>query len=52
MRIHRDTIVQVDRVRGMHRWQGGRFRLELAGGVVRPIGRSYQAQVERRLGRL
>jgi two-component system LytT family response regulator len=52
LRIHRDTLVQVDRIRGMHRWQGGQYRLELIGGVVRPVGRSYQAQVERRLGKI
>jgi two-component system LytT family response regulator len=52
LRIHRETIVNVARISGMHAWRGGQYRLELARGVVRPIGRSYLAAVLERLGKL
>jgi two-component system LytT family response regulator len=52
VRIHRDTIVQISRVRGLHRWHGGQFRVVLDPGVQRPVGRRYQAGLERRLGKL
>jgi two-component system LytT family response regulator len=52
LRIHRDTIVQVARIQGLHRWHGGQFRVVLGKDVERPVGRSYQARVEERLGKL
>jgi two-component system LytT family response regulator len=52
LRIHRDTIVQVARIQGLHRWHGGQFRVVLGNDVERPVGRSYQARVEERLGKL
>jgi two-component system LytT family response regulator len=52
LRIHRDTIVQVGRIQGLHRWHGGQFRVVLGPDVERPVGRSYQARVEERLGKL
>jgi two-component system, LytTR family, response regulator len=50
-RVHRDTIVQLDRVCTLHRFPGGQYRLVLRDGTERPVGRSYQAQLESRLGR-
>jgi two-component system, LytTR family, response regulator len=52
LRVHRETIVQVDRILGMHPSGNGQYRLELEGGVVRPVGRTYLARVEQRLGKL
>ena len=52
LRIHRETIVPVDRIVGMHHWHTGQYRLELEGGLVRPIGRTYLARVEQRLGKV
>jgi two-component system, LytTR family, response regulator len=51
MRVHRDTIVQLDRVRTLHRYPGGQYRLILRDGTERPVGRSFQARLEERLGR-
>jgi two-component system LytT family response regulator len=52
LRIHRETIVQVDRIAGMHHLGNGQYRLQLEGGLVRPIGRTYLPRVEERLGKL
>jgi two-component system LytT family response regulator len=52
LRVHRDTIVQVSRIHSLHRWHGGQFRVVLGEGVERPVGRSYQARLEQRLGKL
>jgi two-component system, LytTR family, response regulator len=52
VRIHRDTIVHIDRVRDIHRWQGGQYRVVLADGTERPIGRNYQARLEEKLGKV
>jgi two-component system LytT family response regulator len=52
LRIHRDTIVHLDRIRGIRRWRGRQDRVLLDHGVERPIGRSHQDALERRLGKL
>jgi two-component system LytT family response regulator len=52
VRIHRDTIVQVDRIRHIERWPGRQYRVVLADGTERPVGRHYQLRLEERLGKL
>jgi two-component system LytT family response regulator len=52
LRIHRDTIVQVDRIHHIQRWPGGQYRVVLSDGTERPLGKSYQPRVEQRLGKL
>jgi two-component system, LytTR family, response regulator len=52
LRIHRDTIVHVDRVSRVQHWGRGQRRLVLDDGTVRPIGRTYLARVEARFGKL
>jgi two-component system LytT family response regulator len=51
LRIHRDTLVHVDRIRSVERF-GGQYRVVLEGGAERPIARRYQARLEARLGKL
>jgi two-component system LytT family response regulator len=52
LRIHRDTVVNLDRVSGFHRWLGGQYRAVLRDGTTRPIGRRYRAILEARVGKL
>jgi two-component system, LytTR family, response regulator len=52
LRIHRDTIVHVDRVRRVQHWGRGQRRIVLDDETVRPVGRTYLARVEERFGRL
>lgn len=53
VRIHRDTLVHLDHVRGIQRWPGGGgYRVVLADGTERPIARRYQPRLEARLGKL
>lgn len=50
LRIHRSTIVNLDRVRAVHGGDHGDYALELEGGVRRRVGRSYRDVVLDRLG--
>ncbi len=50
MRIHRSTIVQLDRVDTLLRGSGGDYELQLAGGTRLRVSRSRREEVERRLG--
>jgi two-component system LytT family response regulator len=52
VRVHRDTIVQVERIRSVQRWPGGQYRVVLADGAERPIARRFQSRLEARLGKL
>jgi two-component system LytT family response regulator len=52
LRIHRDTIVHVDRVRRVQHWGRGQRRIVLDDETVRPVGRTYLARVEARFGKL
>jgi two-component system LytT family response regulator len=52
VRIHRDTVINLDRVRSFHRWLGGQYRAVLHDGTARPIGRRFRAALEARLGKL
>jgi two-component system, LytTR family, response regulator len=50
LRIHRETIVQVDRIRRLQRLPGALYQVVLRDGTERPVGRSFQAVLEARLG--
>ncbi|HYC71954.1 MAG TPA: LytTR family DNA-binding domain-containing protein [Opitutaceae bacterium] len=48
-RVHRSYLVRVSAVRRVHISPGGRYRAELAGGALLPIGRSRYAALRDRL---
>jgi len=50
MRIHRSTIVQLDRVDTLLRGAGGDYELQLKDGTRLRVSRSRREEVERRLG--
>jgi two-component system, LytTR family, response regulator len=50
MRIHRSTIVQLDRVDTLLRGSGGDYELQLKNGTRLRVSRSRREDVERRLG--
>jgi two-component system, LytTR family, response regulator len=50
LRIHRSTIVQIDRVRGLHADVHGEYDVILEHGVRLRVGRSYRDAVLARLG--
>lgn len=47
IRIHRQTIVNVDRIRNMRPWARGDLRLTLAGGTELNVSRRYKDRFER-----
>jgi two-component system LytT family response regulator len=49
-RIHRSTIVRLDRVRGLKLNESGDYDLELRDGTLLRISRSYRAELQSRLG--
>ena len=50
MRVHRSTIVRLDRVELLLRREGSEYEVQLAGGVRLRVGRSRREALERRLG--
>jgi two-component system LytT family response regulator len=50
VRIHRSTIVAVDRVVSLLRGAGGDLEVKLGSGARLPVARSRRDEVERRLG--
>jgi len=50
MRIHRSTIVQLDRIDTLLRGSGGDYELQLKDGTRLRVSRSRREEVERRLG--
>ena len=51
IRIHRSTIVNLDRVREIRAMPKGALLVVLAGGQRLPLSRKYRAALERRVGR-
>jgi two-component system, LytTR family, response regulator len=49
-RIHRSTIVNLDRVQGLKLNQDGEYDVQLAGGEHLRLSRSYRRQLQSRLG--
>lgn len=49
-RIHRSSIVRLDRVEMLLRGAGGNYRVQLHGGVRLRVSRSKMAELEERLG--
>jgi two-component system LytT family response regulator len=49
-RIHRSTIVQLDRVRGLKLNEGGEYDVVLNNGTRLRLSRRYRAQLQSRLG--
>jgi two-component system LytT family response regulator len=52
LRVHRETLVNVEFVSKLHHWSKGQYRIVLDDGTTRPIGRSYLRRVEQRFGRV
>ena len=50
LRIHRSTIVNLERVRAVHGGEHGDYEVELDGGLRRRVGRSYRDEVLEQLG--
>lgn len=50
LRIHRSTIVRLDRVQGIESGEHGDYRLLMAGGEELRVGRGYRDAVLERLG--
>jgi two-component system LytT family response regulator len=50
-RIHRSTIVNLNRVREMQQWFSGDYLVQLDTGVELRMSRNYREAVERQLGR-
>lgn len=50
MRVHRSTIVRLDRIELLLRREGSEYEVQLAGGVRLRVGRSRREALERRLG--
>lgn len=50
MRVHRSTIVRLDRVESLLQGEGSEYEVQLAGGVRLRVGRSRREALERRLG--
>ena len=51
LRIHRSTIVNLDRVKEMHPWFSGEYVVLLNDGTQLRLSRGYRAKMEERLGR-
>ncbi|MEX2584267.1 MAG: LytTR family DNA-binding domain-containing protein [Gemmatimonadota bacterium] len=51
-RIHRSSLVRLDRVEVLLRGRGGDYRVQLKSGVKLRVGRSRRGELEERLGRL
>ena len=49
-RIHRSTIVRLDRVRGLKLNESGEYDVELRDGTLLRISRSYRGELQERLG--
>lgn len=47
VRIHRDTIVQLNFVRQLHRYPSGQYRVVLCDGTERPVGRRHLGRLGR-----
>jgi len=52
VRIHRSTIVNLDRVAHLEPWFHGDYVVKLADGTSLTLSRTYREKVEERLGRL
>jgi two-component system LytT family response regulator len=50
-RIHRSTIVNLNRVREMQQWFSGDYLVQLDTGAQLRLSRNYREAVERQLGR-
>jgi two-component system LytT family response regulator len=51
VRIHRSTIVNLDRVKELHPWFSGEFAVLLHDGTQLRLSRGYRGRLEERLGR-
>jgi two-component system LytT family response regulator len=49
-RIHRSTIVRLDRVRGLKLNEGGEYDVQLRDGTLLRLSRSYRSQLQSRVG--
>ena len=49
-RIHRSTIVNVERIRLLRHWFGGDYQVVLRDGTVLKLSRSYRDRLDARLG--
>jgi two-component system, LytTR family, response regulator len=49
-RIHRSTIVNLDRVRGLKLGEDGEYEVQLENGTSLPLSRRYRKQLQARLG--
>jgi two-component system LytT family response regulator len=50
LRIHRSTIVRVDRIESLHKAAGGDYSIKLKSGVELDVSRTRIAELEARLG--
>jgi two-component system, LytTR family, response regulator len=49
LRVHRSSVVRVDRIREVHRWFRGDYRLVLADGTRLTTGSTFRRAIEERL---
>jgi two-component system, LytTR family, response regulator len=49
IRVHRSSVVRVDRIREVHRWFRGDYRLVLSDGTRLTTGSTYKQAIEQRL---
>jgi two-component system LytT family response regulator len=52
LRIHRSTIVQIDRIRELEPWFHGDYRVQLRDGTALTLSRGYRQKLQERLGNL
>ena len=51
LRIHRSTIVNLDRIREMHPWFSGEYTVIMQDGTKLKLSRGYRERLEERLGK-
>jgi two-component system LytT family response regulator len=49
-RVHRSTIVNLDRVRGLKLREDGEYEVQLENGIRLPLSRKYRRELQTRLG--
>lgn len=52
LRVHRETLVNVDVVTKLQHWSKGQHRIVLDDGTARAVGRTYLQRVQQRFGRV
>jgi len=52
LRIHRSSIVRIDRIRELQPWFHGEFKVVLQNGMQLTLSRNYRDKLQEALGKL